>query len=103
MASKKKADAVPPISDAPIQEPTPTENQGPRPYTPDEVWADVEEVSERLGIDKKMALDLLQLTLQVNESQLVVRLAYKPEEITALAKQIIPLVMDYKAKATQEG
>jgi len=35
-------------------------------FNVDEVWANVQNVSQRLGIDTKMAIDLMQLTNQVN-------------------------------------
>lgn len=64
---------------------TPTKLPTPAPLTPDDVWAEVTAVSQRLGIDTKMAIDLLQLTNQRKNAKLTETvLAECVEKITAL-------------------
>ena len=102
MATKKKTTAAEPEQILPPTEET-LQVQANPVATPDEVWAEVLEISKGLGIDTKMAIDLLQLTVQINEHQSLVRLAFKPEEIREMVVEVLPFILKAKEanKATE--
>lgn len=97
MAAKKKAAVENEIPEAAIS------NEPPTGVNPMQVWAEVIELSETLGIDTKMAIDLMQLTVQANQYKQTIMFAMKPDEVQKLASQILPTILEAREKAKADA